>query len=367
MDQQEQANPLGMSDEAIMEMDFTTPTPQPEEAAADEPQETGTEAATEQEEAVAHDDDEVDGDDVTTADAEGLDPDDQDADETDTDDDADGDEEDNGEVDYKAAYEQIMAPFKANGKTIQVQTAADAIQLMQQGANYNKKMAALKPGLKVLKTLENNGLLDETKINYLIDLDKKNPEAIAKLVKDSGIDPLDMGTDEQAAYQPNSYTVDDKEMALDEVLSEIHDSPHYQETMNIIGDKWDAESRRLIVENPSIIAAINGQIETGVYAQIAQEMDRERMLGRLNGIPDVMAYRQIGLRMEEAGAFRSQPAAAITPAPIPAKKQEDPKLQQRRKAAGVTKTKAAKTALVDFNPLTLSDAEFEKQFSSQYM
>ena len=89
-------------------------------------------------------------------------------------------------VDYKAEYDRLVAPFKANGREITVKSVDDAIALMQMGANYNKKMSALKPNLKLMKLLENNGLLDETKIGFLIDLEKKNPDAINKLIKDSG-------------------------------------------------------------------------------------------------------------------------------------------------------------------------------------
>ena len=70
-----------------------------------------------------------------------------------------------GELDYKAVYSRIMAPFKANGRDIEVKSVDEAITLMQMGANYNKKMAALKPNMKVLKLLERNQLLDEERLS----------------------------------------------------------------------------------------------------------------------------------------------------------------------------------------------------------
>ena len=51
-------------------------------------------------------------------------------------------------------YKRILQPFKANGTEVQVRSVDEAIQLMQMGANYTKKMQALQPNLKVLKTLE---------------------------------------------------------------------------------------------------------------------------------------------------------------------------------------------------------------------
>lgn len=37
------------------------------------------------------------------------------------------------EIDYKAQYEKVMAPFKANGKTIQLNNTDEVISLLQKG------------------------------------------------------------------------------------------------------------------------------------------------------------------------------------------------------------------------------------------
>lgn len=125
--------------------------------------------------------------------------------------------------DYEKLYNELLSPFRANGKEIQIDKVEDARRLMQMGANYNKKMAALKPHLKTLKLLENNGLLDEQKLSFYIDIEQKKPEAIAKLLKDSNIDPLDFDL-EKNDYKASTYTVDDREIELDTVLDELKDS-----------------------------------------------------------------------------------------------------------------------------------------------
>ena len=79
-------------------------------------------------------------------------------------------EENTSAIDYEVEYKRLLAPFKANGREISVKSVDDAVTLMQMGANYNKKMAALKPSLKLMKLLENNGLLSEEKISYLIEI-----------------------------------------------------------------------------------------------------------------------------------------------------------------------------------------------------
>ena len=57
-------------------------------------------------------------------------------------------------VDYEAEYKKLMTPFKANGVDMQIQSIDDAIQLMQMGAGFHKKMSALKPAMRQMKLLE---------------------------------------------------------------------------------------------------------------------------------------------------------------------------------------------------------------------
>lgn len=277
-----------------------------------------------------------------------------------------------GETDFEAEYKRLMAPFKANGTEITPRSSEDAIRLMQMGANYNKKMAALKPTLKMVKMLENNGLLDEAKLSYLIDLDKKDPSAIGKLVKDSGYDPLDTDPDSEAEYTPKTYTVDDKELALDAVLEEIQDTATYAKTIDVVSNKWDEASKQVLVENPEVIRAINSHMENGIYDTIQQEIERLNTFGHLPvGISNIEAYRMVGDRLNAEGKFGGAPAPANAPqqdpAPQPARKQQDAKLKSKKRAASSTKAKAPAKAKADFNPLAMSDEEFEKTLMTEYV
>ncbi len=268
-------------------------------------------------------------------------------------------------VNYEEEYKKLTAPFRANGKDIQVKSADDAIALMQMGANYNKKMAALKPNLKLLKLLENNGLLSEEKLSFLIDLDKKNPDAISKLVKDSGIDPLDMDVS-KSEYKPKTYTVDDRELELDSVLEKIQDTPTYNRTIDIVGNKWDGPSKQLVAQHPQVLEVINDHVDRGIYDLIIAEVDRERLFGRLSGVSDLEAYHQVGDAMNARGAFNhlnpvQQKDPATVRQPVPAKpKAEDPALRAKKLAASTPKAAAPVKADSDFNPLALSDEEFSK-------
>ena len=268
-------------------------------------------------------------------------------------------------IDYEAAYKKLFAPFKANGKDLQVATVDEAVTLMQMGANYNKKMAALKPNLKLMKLLENNGLLSEEKLSFLIDLEKKNPDAIGKLLKDGGIDPLDLNAENASDYKPHTYNVDDRELELDTILGELQDSPSYNRTLDVVSNKWDGASKQVIAQQPQLLKVINDHISNGVYDLISTEIERERMFGRLNGLSDLEAYRHVGDAIQARGGFdhlasQVQAKPAVQPAVKPAPVVDDQKLKDKKRAASPTKATPATALAADFNPLALSDDEFTK-------
>lgn len=294
--------------------------------------------------------------------------------------------QESSEINYKAEYEKLLSPFKANGKDMRVENVDDARTLMQMGANYNKKMAALKPNLKVVKMLQNHDLLSEEKISYLIDLSKKDPVAIKKLLKESEIDPEDLDLDTDHDYkQSNTYTVSDNELALDDVLDDIKDNPSFNDTINIITNKWDESSKTVLANNPNIIRIIDEHVAAGAFQEIWGTVERERMLGKLKGLSDLEAYKFIGDKINESGGFEKYKDAGSqsqnnnqsttnqnqnksqTQKPN-TNKTVDSKLRDRKKAAGSTRATSGNTGGdEDFNPLAMSDEEFEKIAGSKYM
>ena len=278
---------------------------------------------------------------------------------------ADGEGEGKDARDYKAELGRVLSPIKANGREIQVSSVDDAIQLMQMGANYHKKMAALKPNLSVLKMLEQHGLLDQEKLSYLIDLDKKNPEAIKKLVKDSGIDPLDIDTDKAGNYKPSNYSVDEKAVELDAVLDELKGSQHYAPLLQTVGKDWDTQSRQVIADTPDLLRTLHSHMASGIFAKIASAVETERAFGRLSGMSDLEAYRAVGDKLNAQGAFNSVSAStATTPAKVvPVKAASTPNTNSAAKQKKLAASASRASAPVQpqaFNPLSMSDDELMK-------
>lgn len=276
-------------------------------------------------------------------------------------------------VDYKAAYEKIMAPFKAAGKTVELQSPDEVIQLMQMGAHYTKKMQALQPNLKLLRMLENNELLDEGKLSYLIDISRKDPAAIQKLIREAGIDPMDIDTSVEPAYKPGDHRVSDNDMAFQATLEEVTSDPAGKEMIVSIHKTWDKASKDALWEDPKIMSALAEQKSLGIYDTISTEIERRKTLGQLRDEPFLRAYETVGKELQAQGRLTPQPTTDPKPGVSPGQTAPASRVvetrpaarktvsnSERAKAASPTKATPRKGPAADFNPLALSDEDFEK-------
>lgn len=360
-------NALGLSDAEIGEMspeDFTAsqePEPKAEEETEEEeqePEETSEEepeAEPEEEEAEPEPERDVYGSESTD---ESEEPEEESEPEPKSEP-KEKEPEDPG-VDYKAQYDELFKPFRASGREVKINTVDDARRLMQMGVDYQKKMRALKPHLRIMKALEKNDLLDEDKVNLLIDIEQKNPKAVAKFLKDKEIDPYTLDLEEENAYTPKSHAPSEKEMELDDVLDNIRETDTFQRTVDEVA-KWDGDSKQVLMENPNLVKVLNDHMGAGIYDQIMGIVESERMLGRLAGLSNLAAYKQIGDVLQSKGAF-----AHLNSEPKPARKSvQDRKLKDRKRAASPTKRTVRKPK-EKFNPLALSDEEFEKVAANQH-
>lgn len=280
------------------------------------------------------------------------------------------------EVDYKAAYEQLMQPLKANGKEISLRNPKELIQLAQQGANYTRKMQELAPHRKTLMMLENNGITQE-KLSFLLDLERKDPAAIQKFIKESGVNPLDIDTEAEPTYKGGNHTVSDEEANFREALDSAKGTETGQYVLQSINSSWDQASKELLLSQPSIIETMAQQHEAGFYDRIVGEMDRQRVLGQLPvGQTWLQSYKSVGEQMVASGAFsdlvakeqqqqQTPPQQVATPVATRVLT-PTPQVTANAKAAAAAPSRAAPAAAKSLvNPLQMSDEDFLKQFANR--
>ena len=276
-------------------------------------------------------------------------------------------------IDYKAEYEKIMAPIKANGKIITLDNPDEVIKLMQMGANYTKKMQALQPHIKLVKMLEKNSI-DEDKLNLLIDLDKKDPEAIRKFLQDNSIDPMDIDTTVDANYKAGNHKISDGEIQFQDVINEVTASQKGQELVVHIHREWDQASKDAIFQDAGILQVLNEQKQNGIYDQIASEVDKQRTLGNLTNLPFIHAYKVVGDAMAKNGLLgnisNSDGNKKVEPEnkPVLARQIRPSKTvvnSDKAKAASPTRGSPPKKVAEEFNPLNMKDEDFLKQMENR--
>lgn len=267
---------------------------------------------------------------------------------------------------YEKQLAEIMAPIKASGREIKLDSPEQVRKLVQMGVDYNNKMRGMKPHLKTLKMLENNGLMDTAKLSYLIDLDKKNPEAISKLLKESGINPVEIDTSEESKYTPSDHSVSDSEVDLDEVISRIQDTPTFSTTMHIVNNEWDDTSKRTLVGKPALIENLNTHMTNGTFDRVMSEVDKVRMFGGLSNLSDLEAYQQMGAMMQERGDFNVEKSTQTPAKKVSAKPKVEPDNDRKDKKRRASPSKKITSSKQDkeFDPIiSLSDEEFIKKFT----
>jgi hypothetical protein len=287
--------------------------------------------------------------------------------------------------DYEGFFKKVMTPFKANGKMVELKSPDEAVSLMQMGANYTRKMQELVPHRKMLTMLQNHEITED-RLSFLIDLDKKNPEAVKKLIKDSGIDVLDLDTTAEPAYLEGNHRVTDEEVNFRTALEELGSNEDGQRTLQDINTRWDQASKEQLWKQPETMAIIHRQREAGVYDRVVAEMDRRSTLGVLPpGTPFLTAYQLVGNELTAQGAFQdlagtpeSQPATPVekSPAgqPVTSKTAPiatrvatpKPAVNGDQASAAASARTTPRTAKETINPLALSDEEFLKQFEGRF-
>lgn len=281
--------------------------------------------------------------------------------------------------DYEQFYKQVMMPIKANGKLIKLNSANDVISLIQQGANYTKKMQSIAPYRKQLKMLEDNELLDNDKIRFLIDVAKHDKDAIRKLLSEAKIDASDLSYDDETdeegnpkpvQYYPKTPNVSDQEVAWSEAWKELLEQEKLDNvnTHDIIIN-MDSASQKQVYENPQILGLMHMTQACGAYDKIVNEMDRLKTLGYIQeNAPFLSTFVEVKNLMLQHGLLNDE-VAKLNGGTLPqelARRAYPPKKNtvaddKRVKAAAPSRSTGKRTKPF-LNPLNMSDEEFLKRY-----
>lgn len=268
------------------------------------------------------------------------------------------------EIDYKSFYEELMQPFKANGRTIELKSGEEVKSLMKMGANYTKKMQEISQYRKTIATLNDNGIKTEEDILFLIDLKKNNPEALKKLLKDNNVDPFDIDTEEEVNYKPTAKFTSDKLIDAREVLEEVNSTPEGRDTLNEISEKFDEQSTQFLWDNPEVFRYLHEQKMSGVYDTIMNEVERQTSLGMLDANEPIIArYNAVGSKLSNLDNSQPKDNTRIPIDTRKASSTKQNKVSNKAKAASIPRGGNKQSIILD-DLLEMNDEDFLKAMNS---
>lgn len=263
------------------------------------------------------------------------------------------------DIDYKAVYESIFKPFKANGKELTPRNVEDVISLMQRGANYTKKMQLLAPVKRAYESLTKADIKEED-LNFLIDIHKGDTEAIKQLLQRHNIDPIDLDIESTNYKAHKNNIATDADVEFSDVLRDIDSSlPKIQDIMT---NKWDEASKQELIKNPKLLRALHEEIELGRFDEVQARVELEKTFGKYQGYSDLQAYIDVVSKMvsekksQQVTQPKAEPRVRTTPTNVPDKSKAAP-VRSKPKNQGVKMTVQDLLSMSDddFNKLNIND------------
>ena len=210
--------------------------------------------------------------------------------------DVESEEDINDEIAQKEQQELV---FKANGrefKFTQDEMLEQFPKIFGQAMDYTKKTQAMKPWRKTIDAIEQAKLGHED-INLMIDVMKGNKEAIAEVLKRTGVDSLEIDT-ENSKYTPNDYGRDDKALAIKDIVEEISVDKEYEITHRVLSKEWDEKSFREMTEDPDLIRLLHVDVKTGMFDKVQPIADKIKVLDR-GSKTDLEYYRLASIELAQ--------------------------------------------------------------------
>ncbi|MCI4437715.1 MAG: hypothetical protein JHC33_12985 [Ignisphaera sp.] len=263
---------------------------------------------------------------------------------------------------------------KANGREVELtedEVFAQFGTLYGKANDYTKKMQAIKPWRKTIDAIE-QAKLNHQDVSLMIDALRGDKEAIATVLKRTGVDTLELDT-ENSNYVPKNYGRDERVMDIEEVIEEISQDPEYATTHKVLSKDWDNSSLAKMTDDPNMIRLLHIDVKDGTYDKVRAVADKLKMFDTTtrtdleyyalaaaelydkSNRQNVQAQQQIKTSdlAQKIAAIRQQEAKRVTTTNAASK----------RKAAAPTKAGSSKPTGV-INYLDDSDEAFEDWFSN---
>ena len=340
--------PEGDSDLGVDESHVSPIIEDSTEQPADEDVDTDVDQSTESDEDSK--DDSTDEDQTDDSDPETSD----DADEADEEDTTDDDDKGSDSDDNDSETTTEFQPLRANGKEYPIDSIEELYKMASAGVGAQQKFQAIAGHKKTIMAADKAQVDLMDAVNLAAEY-KADPKAvIARLLRESKIDPLDIDT-EAEIIEAKDHSVSDFEVKYDEVIGEIGDSPIFPKVQDLLLNGWDDSSRSLFLEDPSMITRLHDEMTPmekdgkSMFDLVSPMAEKMKLSGDTR--PDFDIYMEArGKKVEEFEKFAETKQTV-------SKSKPKSNVKAKKKAASPTGGNKAGVQTLDF--AAMSDAELD--------
>lgn len=194
-------------------------------------------------------------------------------------------------------HKALTAPLKAAGHEFTLEDPNQIRELVSKGLDYTRKMQQISHLRGIGEILREHDMLDPVKLSYAVDLVNHKPEAIARLIKESGVDTFELGDDVADSYQATPANIEGKakEVTVREIVEQYKDDDNFNAVFNE-ARQWDNESQVTLVNNPEVLHLLAIHANNGVYKQVMSKVIQERAITGTTE-PILQHYNRVGQAM----------------------------------------------------------------------
>lgn len=290
------------------------------------------------------------------------------------------DEDSEDKIDEIAQQEHQELSFKANGREYKFtpeEIMAQFPKVFGQAMDYTRKTQAMKPWRKTIDAIE-QAKLGHDDINLMIDVMKGDKNAIAEVLKRTGVDSLEIDT-ENAKYTPNDYGRDENALAIKDIVDEISVDKEYEITHRILSRDWDATSFNELTKDPKLIKALHIDVKTGDFNKVQAIAEKIKVFDG-GSKSDLEYYKLASFELaekqeeqlrrsyeaEQQMAAREARQAEVNRVKKAQEKQKEVVVKAtERRAATPTSKVSATSKVVDY--LDSTDEEFEEWYKQNVL
>ena len=271
--------------------------------------------------------------------------------------------------------------FKANGKEYEFtddEIRTQFPKIFGQAMDYTRKMQAIKPWRKTIDAIE-GAKLNHDDVNLMIDVLKGDKDAVAAVLKRTGVDALDLDVD-NSKYVAKDYGRNETELAIKDVVDKISVDPEYNMTHRVLSSEWDDRSFKEMTDDPELIELLHMDVKSGMFNKVQPIAEKLKVYGR-GAKSDLDYYKEAAgiyfgeLRQEESRLAETERSRRFEVERIEAEKAKVAQVrahqqkiktvkQESVKRKAAAPTRAVSGAKKSTNYLDDSDESFEEWYKS---